>query len=322
MLDGYSVLIKRKENQALAAYYYPDFDYTYTLDEDGCFGGGDSTSVLTSYICRLKEQRKIIPFPQPLKKSQASTDINLLDQWSVCFIESGLIAGCWEQVLPKFGIFSSLMTAATMAMIDFLTIKTTVTSTEGTDLGIMGAVYSGLMTLIIYYFSNASDFSRQIGRALDNRLGNLMPIQPASPALPQTFWLPNLMKALLTTIPVFTTFISSYTHFNQVGAIGEKLHQGDLMSKAAFNSINTVMIIFSIYSKFFFQVSFLPRLYAFIDDRFKCSSAALRCSTNISLFSQREYERVGDAQVSSEYIKDGSSPFSISLHHPGSGSDK
>lgn len=289
MLDSYSVLIKRKENSDIDFYYYPDFDYTYVPSADMHISEYDCASILVSHIQHLKIRHKAIPFPQSLRKSQLSIPKSLLDQWSVCFIESKLIAGFWESTLPRLGVFSSFMTAVTMGIINFLTIKTSVSSKEGTSLGIIGAMYGGLMALILYYFSNASDFSRQVGRYIDNYLSALAPLNSDTPASSQSNWLSHLLKSLLTTIPVFTTFVNSYTHFKQVGAIGNNLDESDVISQETFNAINIVMIVFSVYSTFFFQISFLPSLYSAIDERYKDSSPTLKDNKS-SLFSH-DYDR-------------------------------
>ena len=314
MRDVYSVLIKRDAGLEITAYYYPDFEYTYPLLNATTTGDSvpDSTVILMRYVDKLKAQHVAIPFPKPLENFQQTKQIDSGDQWSICCIDMTLRSGWWESVLPKFGIFSSVMTAATMAMIDFLTIKTSVTSTTGTSLGTLGAIYSGLMTLIIYYFSNASDFSRQAGRYVDNRLNGLQPLL-STPTQKSSSFISMLMKALLTTLPVFTTLITSYTHFNQVGAIGEKLHRGDFFSKAAFNSVNIVMIIFSVYSKFFFQISFLPKLYNRIDDKFQCSVNSLNSSGVGTLFTRFNYSHIEEGKCQHSDDQSDKLPFSMAM---------
>ena len=263
MLETYSVLIKRNAENKIISYFYPDFNFEHSCSETTRNLSEDITHTLAGHIQRISKEQSIT-FPRHLSYYEKTIQIGPKDHWQLCYIDVSSTIGRVEKYLPSFGVFSSITAALTMAIINFYTTKESIRSTSATGIGSTGAITSALMVVIMYYFSEANDISRRIGRKTDSFFSKKSRPETNS----QDEELCNLrfsFKLFLTLMPIIATIFGSYSHYKQViNVIDSKEDSG--ISVETFKYLSIIMIIFSSYSKLIFQLSFLPPAYNKIDE--------------------------------------------------------
>lgn len=258
MTVEYSVLIKRGENHKIIGYYYPDFDY-----EHSCVGHDlleDIDFILAEHVKGISAS-EMIPFPKKLMHYKKIISIDNMDSWTLCQLDPFFIQKT-ERYLPSFGVFTSVIAAVSMAIVNFYSTKKSMNSQTGIWIGSVGSILSAIMAIIIYFFSDANEISKIIGRKVDDFIFQKkqgVNIQLRNPLNYSTL----IPKIFLTFIPIATTIYSSYNHYNQVIAV---IGNSNDRSAEAFKYISLVMIIFSSYSKLIFQLSFMPPLYSKLDN--------------------------------------------------------
>lgn len=268
MLNNYAVLIRRDPNGTITRYYYPDFDYSYVPTEANEVDLSEETTRVLSRHIAERYTNMPVPFPKLLREHKQWIISGPNDLWAQCFIDDKHFVKKWEKSLPIFGIFSNIMTAITMAIIDLATTEATVDTKAGIWLGFGGAIFSALMAIIIYSFSEAGKVSKVIGRNLDHchfrsRLNGVRP-QTGQHAIVKT-----LSRFCLTSLPIGTTFFTMFSHYNQVISIAEnEFDENSIISASFFRYTTLLMIFFSSYSKLVFQLSFMPPLYRSVDTLF------------------------------------------------------
>ena len=151
-----------------------------------------------------------------------------------------------------------------MAIINFYTIKESIDSSSATGIGSTGAILSALMVIIMYYFSEANDISRRIGRRIDNLFTRKTSPRGHNPN-EKLYSLTFVFKILLTLVPVISTIFGSYSHYNQVISIVDSKDDSDIFAEV-FKYLSIIMILSGGYSKLIFQLSFLPPAYDKIDE--------------------------------------------------------
>ena len=288
MFDFYPVLVKRNDHREVTGYFYPDFCYEYPLTEDNI---GNANSLSQSIIGILQDHisthyhNKPMPFPKSIQDYQLSIVSSSNDLWTQCPINNQGLIKKFERFLPPFGVFSSIITAATMAVLDFKTTQTQVGASTGMWVGSGGAVFSAIMAVIIYYFSDAGKISRIIGRKLDNCCTPLNhdSLSPQAKNKNYKHRIATLIpKVSVTTIPIITTLFTSYSHYTQVmSIINKELNDRNSIEATIFRYLVLVMTIFSGYSKLFFQLSFMPPIYEKVD-RFINKKIFLTSNTSIN----------------------------------------
>lgn len=272
MLIAYPVLIRRNIAGAIIGFCCPDLavELTFPNQEQTENIPDIIKQTLCNHIEELQQQKFPVPTPKKLSHYK-DYPIENQDIWSKAYIEVDLMQGFFEKALPKFGLFSSIMTALTMAIIYFTAIELTTGSTMGAALGVLGALSSTLMSVIIYYHSDAGKVSRKIGKKIDDGISELPNIEsyfknPANQlCLNCSSTAKVLSKLAITALPVAATTTLSLSHYQSVNSMGDKLSEDGILSPDFYHVISLTMIVFSLYSTFTFQMSFLPPLYQLVD---------------------------------------------------------
>lgn len=280
MMISYPVLVRRNHLGKVSSLYFPDLCYEHQLsDEEGEPLNLQITlnQILLEHLNFLKRQGTSISRPKKLKDyKNMATNSNAI--WTKAHVDFDFNEGFFEKILPRFGLFSSMMTALTMALISFSAIEGSTDSGIGIGIGIFGAICSSLMAFAIYYYSNAGNISMKLGKKIDEEAKKLVSGEFFSENYQHILSLNRhstaavLGKLLITTVPITSVTVSSIAHYQQVKAMGDRINDDKIITKDLFYIINTIMIFFSFYSLLTFQISFLPSIYQTVEriiDRFK-----------------------------------------------------
>ncbi len=273
MLIAYPVLIKRDYSGRITNLHFPDLAYEYQLsdeDEEPKDLQVYLSQVLLTHLTFLKGQNNEVPRPKKLKDYKNKA-INSNAIWTKAYVDFDFKEGIFEKVLPRFGLFSSIMTAATMALLSFSAMEISSDSGVGVGFGIFGAVCTSLMAVAVYYYSNTGNVSRQLGKRADDAIRSIASCENFNQNPLTTLNLSRhstaamLGRLLITAVPVTSATVSSIAHYQQVKSMGARIGGEQIITREIFYTTNNIMIIFGFYSLMTFQMSFLPPIYQVFD---------------------------------------------------------
>lgn len=292
---SYPILYKRNQRGKVVCVYFPDLKYEVDIseqDEEPINLDDFASKILLEHLTSLKSQNLNIPYPKKLAEYKKQREYSS-DFWSKISIDFEFNKGFFEKFLPKFGLFSTITTALTMAFIYFSAILITSGTTPSSLIfTVIGVICATTMAVIIYHYSDAGKLSMQLGKLIDDAstyLSNYRDIVScATNQLPRNRHSTAIILAKLavTAIPVTASTFSSVGHYREIKTMGEKISDDQVIFKDAYFLVNDVMIIFSMYSLLTFQISFLPHVYKYIDQLF--NSSENNTLTNLPLDEPRQ----------------------------------
>jgi len=277
---SYPVLYKRDSAGKVTSIYFPDLDYDFDLSPEVREPSNlDSYArqILLEHLTFLKNQQAEIPYPKKLVTYKNLT-ANSQDFLTKINVDFEFKKGFFERFLPKFGLFSAIVTSLTMAFIYFSAILITSGATASSlTLTSMGVLSAAVMAVIVYNYSDAGKISMHLGRLLDKAPTHLSHCRTTmSHTINQLTQDPRstariLTKLAATAIPITASTFSSIGHFQEVKSMGERISDDQALFKSGYFLVNDVMIMFSMYTLLTFQISFLPQVFKFIDQMYKSS---------------------------------------------------
>lgn len=277
---SYPIFYKRDPAGKVTSFYFPDLDYTFDLSHEVREPSNlDSyaSQILLEHLTFLKNQQADIPYPEKLVTYKNLT-ANSQDFLTKVNVDFEFKKGFFERFLPKFGLFSAIVTSLTMAFIYFSAILITSDMTASNlTLTSMGVLSAAVMAVIVYNYSDAGKISMRLGKLLDKAPTHVSHCRTTmSHTINQLTQHPRstariLTKLAATAIPITASTFSSIGHFQEVKSMGERISDDQALFKTGYFLVNDVMIIFSMYSLLTFQISFLPQVFKFIDQVFEPS---------------------------------------------------
>jgi len=275
---AYPVIYKRNLAGKVTSLYFPDLAFEVELSSEAAEPENleqYAREILLQRLNLLKDQNAAISYPKKLTsyKHLIENSPHFLTKIKV---DVAFKTGFFEKFLPKFGLFSAVITSLTMAFIYLTAILiTSGTSASSLTLTIIGVLSTATMAVIVYNYSDASKMSGQLGKVLDDTRTHLTNCRPMASHMLAQLTLDKhstakmLTKLVTTAIPIIASSFSSVGHYREVKAMGEKISDDQDVFKESYFVVNNVMILFSMYSLLTFQISFLPHVFKFLDQVFE-----------------------------------------------------